>query len=61
VSTEAETTEEQLATCESLEGATMPNGQKYEESLKSKSHEEDGEHSDLSNFHRTDRYPARMR
>jgi hypothetical protein len=47
VSTEAETTEEQLATCESLEGATMPNGQKYEESLKSKSHEEDGEHSGL--------------
>jgi hypothetical protein len=25
----------------------MPNGQKYEESLKSKSHEEDGEHSGL--------------
>ncbi len=27
-------TEEQLAVCESLDGATMPNGQKYEEWLK---------------------------
>jgi uncharacterized protein YjbI with pentapeptide repeats len=29
-------TEEQLAATESLEGATMPNGQKYEDWLKSK-------------------------
>jgi uncharacterized protein YjbI with pentapeptide repeats len=28
-------TQEQLASCESLEGATMPNGQKYEDWLKS--------------------------
>jgi uncharacterized protein YjbI with pentapeptide repeats len=38
-------TDEQLATCESLEGATMPNGQKYEEWLKSKGCGEDGENS----------------
>ena len=32
----ANVTEERLAKCKSLEGATMPNGQKYEEWLKSK-------------------------
>ena len=32
----AEVTEEQLAKCKSLEGATMPNGQKYEDWLKNK-------------------------
>jgi uncharacterized protein YjbI with pentapeptide repeats len=32
----AEVTEEQLAKCNSLEGATMPNGQKYEDWLKNK-------------------------
>jgi uncharacterized protein YjbI with pentapeptide repeats len=32
----ANVTDEQLAECESLEGATMPNGQKYEDWLKSK-------------------------
>ena len=32
----------------SLQGATMPNGQKYEEWLKSKGSEEDGENSDPS-------------
>ena len=51
----ADVTEEQLAKCESLEGATMPDGQRlrsdyinpdgptFEEWLKSKGHEEDGE------------------
>ena len=39
----ADVTEEQLAKCESLEGATMPNGQKYEDWLKSKGSGEDGE------------------
>lgn len=34
--TEATVTEAQLATCKSLQGATMPNGQKYENWLKSK-------------------------
>ena len=38
-------TEEQLAQCASLEGATMPNGQKYEDWLKSKGSGEDGENS----------------
>jgi uncharacterized protein YjbI with pentapeptide repeats len=33
----------------SLEGATMPNGQKYEDWLKSKGHGEDGENSGTSN------------
>jgi hypothetical protein len=35
-------TKEQLAACRSLEGATMPNGQKYEDWLKSRGHTEDG-------------------
>jgi hypothetical protein len=35
--------QEQLATGESVKGATMPNGQKYEEWLKSKGGGEDGE------------------
>ena len=34
--TDAKVTEEQLEAAESLEGATMPNGQKYEDWLKSK-------------------------
>jgi hypothetical protein len=39
-------TEEQLAACKSLKGATMPNGQKYENWLKSKGRgEEEGENS----------------
>jgi uncharacterized protein YjbI with pentapeptide repeats len=46
--TGAKVTEEQLATCASLEGATMPNGQKYEEWLKSKSSGEDGENTGAS-------------
>lgn len=33
---DATVTEEQLSSCKSLEGATMPNGQKYEEWLKDK-------------------------
>jgi uncharacterized protein YjbI with pentapeptide repeats len=36
-------TEERLAQAKSLEGATMPNGQKYEEWLRSKGRREDGE------------------
>jgi uncharacterized protein YjbI with pentapeptide repeats len=40
-----ELTDEQLAQAESLEYATMPNGQKYEEWLKSKGPGEDGENS----------------
>jgi uncharacterized protein YjbI with pentapeptide repeats len=32
--------EQQLDTCKSLQGATMPNGQKYEDWLKSKDQEE---------------------
>jgi hypothetical protein len=36
-------TEEQLTAAKSLEGATMPNGQKYEEWLKSKGRKEDGQ------------------
>ena len=40
----ANVTEEQLAKCKSLEGATMPNGQKYEDWLKvNKGREDDGE------------------
>jgi uncharacterized protein YjbI with pentapeptide repeats len=38
----------QLNACESLKGATMPNGQKYEEWLKSKGSGEGGENSDPS-------------
>jgi Pentapeptide repeats (8 copies) len=41
--TNAEITKEQLEEAESLEGATMPNGQKYEEWLKSKDRGEEGE------------------
>jgi hypothetical protein len=36
-------TDEQITAAESLEGATMPNGQKYEDWLKSKSRGEEGE------------------
>jgi len=35
-------TDKQLEEAESLEGATMPNGQKYEDWLKSTNHGEDG-------------------
>ena len=38
-------TEEQLSAASSLEGATMPNGQKYEDWLKNKDRGEDGENS----------------
>jgi hypothetical protein len=41
-----EWSEEQLAAAKSLEGATMPNGQKYEDWLKSKGSGEDGENGD---------------
>src|SRR5215211_1040500 len=41
--TGARVTDEQLEMCHSLEGATMPNGQKYEDWLKSKGRAEDGE------------------
>ena len=37
---DAYVTEEQLATCKSLEGATMPNGQNYENWLTSSGREE---------------------
>jgi hypothetical protein len=43
--TNALVTEEQLYQAKSLEGATMPNGQKYEEWLKSKGRGQDGENS----------------
>jgi uncharacterized protein YjbI with pentapeptide repeats len=46
--TDAIITEEQLAQCASLEGATMPNGQKYEDWLKSKGSGEDGENAGSS-------------
>ena len=39
---------EQLDRCKSLEGATMPDGQKYEDWLKSKGRGEDGEHGGSS-------------
>jgi uncharacterized protein YjbI with pentapeptide repeats len=39
----ANVTTDQLARCETLAGATMPNGQKYEDWLKSKGSGEDGE------------------
>jgi hypothetical protein len=45
VLTDAKVIEEQLAEARSLEGVTMPNGQKYEDWLKSKGREEDGENS----------------
>jgi hypothetical protein len=41
-------TEEQLAEAKFLDGATMPNGQKYEEWLKSKESGEDGKNSGAS-------------
>jgi uncharacterized protein YjbI with pentapeptide repeats len=41
--TDAQVTEEQLEAAKSLAGATMPNGQKYEDWLKSKGHRGDGE------------------
>jgi uncharacterized protein YjbI with pentapeptide repeats len=44
----ANVTDEQLRRCDSLEGAAMPNGQKYEEWLKSKSSGEDGENTGAS-------------
>jgi uncharacterized protein YjbI with pentapeptide repeats len=44
----ADVSEEQLASCKSLKGATMPNGQKYEDWLKSKDRVEDGENSGSS-------------
>jgi hypothetical protein len=46
--TDAYVSEEQLNSAESLEGATMPNGQKYEDWLKSKGDGEDGENDDSS-------------
>jgi uncharacterized protein YjbI with pentapeptide repeats len=41
----ASVTKERLAQAKSLKGATMPNGQKYEDWLKSKGRREDGENS----------------
>jgi uncharacterized protein YjbI with pentapeptide repeats len=41
-------TDEQLAEVKSLEDTTMPNGQKYEDWLKSKNREEDGKNSGSS-------------
>jgi uncharacterized protein YjbI with pentapeptide repeats len=41
-------TEEQLRAAKSLESATMPNGQKYEDWLKSKGSREDGENAGAS-------------
>jgi uncharacterized protein YjbI with pentapeptide repeats len=41
-------TDEQLSSCESLEGTTMPNGQKYEDWRKSKGRGEDDEDSGTS-------------
>jgi hypothetical protein len=41
-------TDEQIAAAYSLEGATMPNGQNYEDWLKSKGSGEDGENSGSS-------------
>jgi hypothetical protein len=38
-------TEEQLEAAKSLKGATMPNGQEYEDWLKSKGRGEDGKNS----------------
>jgi hypothetical protein len=45
---DAKLTDKQLAECESLEGAIMPNGQRYEDWLKSKGRGEDGENSGRS-------------
>ena len=41
----AQVDNDQLASCASLEGATMPNGQKYEDWLNSKGRGEGGENS----------------
>src|SRR5215207_4402168 len=41
-------TDKQLEEAEPLEGATMPNGQKYEDWLKSTNHGEDGENAGAS-------------
>jgi uncharacterized protein YjbI with pentapeptide repeats len=41
-------TDEKIAAAKSLEGATMPNGQKYEDWLKSKGRGEDGENGGTS-------------
>ena len=46
--TNASIPEDQVAQCGSLEGATMPNGQKYEDWLKSKGREKEGEHGGSS-------------
>jgi uncharacterized protein YjbI with pentapeptide repeats len=43
-----ELTDEQLGEVQSLEGATMPNGQKYEDWLKSKGRRENGKSSSPS-------------
>ena len=43
--TDAQVTEEQLEAAKSLEGATMPNGQKYEDWLKSKDRGDEGENN----------------
>jgi hypothetical protein len=45
---EAKVTHEQLADALSLEGTTMPNGQKYEDWLKSKDRGENGQYSSPS-------------
>ncbi len=44
----AKVTDEQLANTRSLQGATMPNGQKYEDWHKSQGSEEDRENSSTS-------------
>jgi uncharacterized protein YjbI with pentapeptide repeats len=44
----SEVTEPQLQEVISLEGATMPNGQKYENWIKSKGRAEDGKHDGSS-------------
>jgi hypothetical protein len=46
--TNARVSEEQLREAESLEGATMPDSQKYEDWLKSKGSREDGENAGAS-------------
>ena len=44
----ANVTDKQLDQARSLEGATMPNGQKYEDWLKSNGRESDGQNSGTS-------------
>jgi hypothetical protein len=46
--TNARVSEEQLREAEPLEGTTMPDGQKYEEWIKSKGNREDGENAGAS-------------